>query len=126
MAKEKIVEIKGIEDYYVSDKGNIYSTKISYRYNPNGEMRLVIPKRHISGYHYIGIYIGKRTSKKRLWFRIHRLVYEAFVGKINKGLEIDHISGDKSDNSLKNLRAITRSENMLAMHKRKRKLNEKN
>ena len=125
MAKEKIVEIKGIEDYYVSDSGNIYSTKISYRYNPNGEMRPVRPKNHISGYQYAGLFVGKGKTKRRLWLRIHRVVIENFLGNIPNGMEIDHKDGNRTNNNLSNLRMVTRSENMLAMYKRKRK-NEKN
>lgn len=124
MAKERIVEIKGIEDYYISDEGNIYSTKIAYRYNPKGEMRLVIPKNHISGYQYVGLFVGKGSKKKRLWFRLHRLVIENFIGDIPDGMEVDHKDGNRTNNKLSNLRIVTRSENMLAMYKRRK--NEKN
>lgn len=126
MAKEKIVEIKGIEDYYVSDKGNIYSTKISPRYNPNGEMRLVRPKHHISGYNYVGLFIGQGKTKKRIWLRVHRVVAQNFLGNIPNGIEIDHKDGNRINNRLSNLRMVTRSENMLSAFKRRKERNEKN
>lgn len=44
-------------------------------------------------------------------FYVHRLVWMAFNDAIPKGMEIDHISTDKSDNSLKNLRVVTHMEN---------------
>ena len=44
---------------------------------------------------------------------LHRLVYEAFCGRIPEGCTIDHINQDKSDNRLSNLRAITPSEQNL-------------
>ena len=42
--------------------------------------------------------------------RIHRLVYEAFIGKIN-GV-IDHIDGIKTNNMLINLEDVTQKENV--------------
>lgn len=120
MAKENIKEIKGLKDYYACEDGTIWSTKVSYRYNPNGEMRLVRPRNHPSGYLYYGLFVGKGANKQRLWRRGHRLVYETFVGKIKIGLEVDHIDGNKHNNKLSNLRLLTRSENMKAMYQRKR------
>jgi hypothetical protein len=113
-------EIKGIQDYYAKEDGTIWSTKVSPRYNKTGELRLVKPRTHPSGYLYYGLFVGAGKDKRRLWRRGHRLVYEAFVGKINEGLEIDHIDGNKHNNNVTNLRAINRSENMLAAYKRKR------
>jgi hypothetical protein len=112
--------IEGMLDYHICDDGRVFSTKVAPRYNPNGDLRLVKPRTHPSGYLYIGLYVGEGKSKKRLWRRVHRLVYEAYAGKIPKGLEIDHIDGDKHNNDITNLRAINRSENMLAMFERKR------
>jgi DNA invertase Pin-like site-specific DNA recombinase len=43
----------------------------------------------------------------------HRAVWQAFNGEIERGLEINHKNGDKSDNRLANLELATRSENML-------------
>ena len=44
--------------------------------------------------------------------RIHQLVYENFVGEIPDGYEIDHIDGDKTNNTVYNLRLVTHKENM--------------
>ena len=41
----------------------------------------------------------------------HHLVWETFVGPRTKGLEIDHLNGDKLDWSLANLDEVTPAEN---------------
>jgi len=112
--------LKGFEDYHICDDGTVLSTKIAPRYNPEGNLRLVKPRIHPSGYLYYGLFVGEGESKQRLWRRGHRLVYETFGGKIPNGFEIDHIDGDKHNNDITNLRVVTRSENMLSAFERKR------
>lgn len=43
---------------------------------------------------------------------VHRLVYQAFVGDIPDGYEIDHIDSDSKNNNLNNLRACTHKMNV--------------
>jgi len=42
----------------------------------------------------------------------HRFNYEANFGKIPEGLEIHHINHERSDNSILNLEAVTKSQNV--------------
>ena len=116
MAKEIIKEIDGMPDYYISNKGIVYSTKVSPRYNPKGEMRVLRPRTHPSGYLYYGIYLGKGKTKQRKWRRGHRLVAITFLGKIGKGMEINHKSGDKHDNRVDNLEIVSRQQNITHYH----------
>jgi len=104
-------QIKELPDYYVDKSGKVWSTKISYRYNPTGELREVKPRKHPSGYLYYGLFRGQGPNKQRLWRRAHRLVWIAYNGQIPKGLEIDHKNRDKHDNRLSNLRVVTHSDN---------------
>ena len=50
---------------------------------------------------------------------VHRLVWEAFVGPVPVGLQVDHVDGDKSNNSLSNLQLVTASENTTRYHKKR-------
>lgn len=117
MAKEIMKAIKGLPDYYVTNTGKIYSTKVSPRYNPKGELRLVKPHIHKLGYLYANLFVGKGKTKKRVSLRIHRLVVEAFVGKIRKGLTVDHLDFNKQNNDISNLEVVTRAENLRRYHK---------
>jgi hypothetical protein len=117
----ELKELKGFTDYWVHSNGKIYSTKISPRYNPTGELRLLQPNYNKSGYLYYGVWMDVINSKsKRYWLRAHRIIYETLVGEIPKGYEIDHINGDRHDNNINNLRIVTHSQNMLQAHARKR------
>ena len=64
-------------------------------------------------YHRVTLYNG--NDRKHL--HVHRLVYEAFVGEIPKGYEVDHIDGDKNNNHYSNLEAVTPSENVKRAYK---------
>lgn len=44
---------------------------------------------------------------------IHRLVYQAFVGPIAPGKEVNHIDHDKWNNSVTNLELVSHSENLM-------------
>ena len=108
----QLKQIKELPDYYITNTGQVFSTRISPRYNKKGVMREVRPKVNKSGYLYIGIYSGKGADKKRNWLRIHRLVYQEFFGPIEKGYEIDHINNIKTDNRLDNLQMLTKLDNV--------------
>lgn len=70
------------------------------------------------GYLYVVLCISDpetgRVKKKDKY--IHRLVAQAFIGKCNKGRVVDHISGDRLDNRLENLRYASLSENQANKH----------
>ena len=121
MAKIEIKDLKGFPDYYAGSDGLIYSTKISPRYNPKGELRIVRPRTHPSGYLYYGIYIGKGKTKQRYWRRGHRLVAQTFLGKIPKKMVINHKDFNKHNNSIENLEIVTSSQNSIHYHSNKTK-----
>jgi len=111
-----IKPITQIPDYFITNTGQVFSTRISPRYNKVGNLREVRPKLTKGGYLYIGGYSGNGADKKRNWLRIHRVVYQEFVGPIPKGMEIDHINNIKTDNKIENLQMLTKKDNIRKWH----------
>ena len=67
-----IKPITQIPDYFITNTGQVFSTRISPRYNKVGNLREVKLKLTKGGYYYIGGYSGKGVDKKRNWLRVHR------------------------------------------------------
>src|SRR5574343_1477154 len=95
--KMRYAELQNNPGYFAGEDGVIYSSK-------RGGLRAMKSHEIETGYLYIGIAGG--THK-----RVHRLVYEAFNGPIPAGLQINHIDGNKKNNAISNLEAVTQSEN---------------
>lgn len=85
--------------YYVSDLGNI----------KNGKTDRIL-KQYIGTNGYKGIKFP--MNKKRRTFSVHRLVAETFIPNVNNKPEVDHKNRNKLDNRVKNLRWVTRLENV--------------
>jgi hypothetical protein len=62
---------------------------------------------------YLQILIGYKS------YKLHRVVWKLHYREDPHGREIDHINGVRDDNRIKNLRLVTRGENMMnkCMHK---------
>ena len=98
-------DIKDFEGIYqISNMGRLKSLK-------RGRGRILSQTNSKGGYFSVVLAYG---SKKRST-RIHRLVYEAFVGNIPKGhkLHVHHINHNKQDNRLENLKLVTTKEHYL-------------
>ena len=100
-------EWKPIKDYEglyeVSNLGEV--KRLNYR--RTGKEKLLSPGKNRKGYLYIALWkngIGK-------YFKIHRLVYSAFVGEIPEGLQCNHIDENKENNRVDNLNLMTSKEN---------------
>lgn len=91
-------------NYAVSTDGQIKRNKRDKR---NRALKLLKSSVSKFGYHYINLYDGNKYIREY----IHRLVYEAFNGPIEKGKQINHIDGIKANNSLSNLEVVTAKEN---------------
>lgn len=85
-------ECKENSNYFVSFDGKIM--------NRGGRELHRYLDRH--GYYYVSL-----GGKK---YKVHRLVASAFIGDVD-GKEVDHIDTNRKNNSLDNLRIVTRKEN---------------
>lgn len=106
-----IIELDGL--YSASNNGRIrkephkvfYGDHRSYREVPQQLKKQTIRP---SGYHVVRV----TTNDKSCNMSVHRLVAWAFIGKQDKGIEVRHIDGNKSNNKADNLCYGTKSDNM--------------
>ena len=96
----------GYEQYQVSNLGRIKSLK------RKKEKILHLDK---DRYGYMNVYLSKDGVMKK--FKVHRLVAIAFIENTNNYPEINHIDGNKENNSVDNLEWVTRSQNLKHAHK---------
>jgi len=101
----------GFEGHYeVSNLGRCRSAKATC-----GTRIGLILKPSCSRTGYLFVVLVNIEIRKTI--RLHRLVYESFVGPILEGMQINHINGMKTDNRLENLEVVTASQNKLhAIH----------
>lgn len=96
---EKFKPVNGYEGLYeVSDYGTVRSLR-------SGKVRKL--QKNSDGYMVLVLH----NDSKRKEYKVHRLVYEAFVEPIPDGYEIDHINTIRDDNRIENLRICTHTEN---------------
>ena len=63
-------------------------------------------------YYYVAIYLNHDNNKNHyIQCGVSRVVYAWFNGEVKKGYDIDHIDNDTSNNSIHNLKQITRLQN---------------
>ena len=107
--------LPGFPRYEVSNMGRVRSNCCK-----NGKKVRYVMKTFLrtNGYLYVSLYFpDPETGRVKVkHMDIHRLVARAFIGKCKKGRVVDHISGDRLDNRLENLRYITKSENIRSKH----------
>jgi hypothetical protein len=96
--------IPGYEGRYIINKnGDIKSAQGQYK------GKLLSPSQ--SGkYMLIGLQYGD-TREERKPHRVHRLVAETFIRRLEDGEEVDHIDGNSVNNAVSNLRIVDRKTN---------------
>ena len=107
----KIKNVVGYEGKYaISEDGRVFNL-----------IRGIEMKQHdIYGYMCVKFRVNNEIKN----YRVHRLVYSAFKGRIIDNLVIDHIDGNKKNNNIENLRQLPNRENcnLGIQEKRKDKL----
>ena len=82
------------DDYYVSDNGDVYS------YRNKMFLKHYIDK---DGYHRVDIY-GKHI-------KVHKMVYETWIGEVPDGMQLNHYDDNKDNMSVFNLYVGTQQQN---------------
>ena len=94
----KIKNVVGYEGKYaISEDGRVFNLIRGIEMKQND----------IDGYMCVKFRVNNEIKN----YRVHRLVYEAFKGRIIDNLVIDHIDGNKKNNNIENLRQLPNREN---------------
>ena len=102
MKQERWKMVVGYDDYAVSDRGRVIALStgkyLKFKKNPKGYLRVHLPERYVL---------------------VHRLVAQAFLPSPKEDqTQINHISGNKTDNRVLNLEWVTQSENQLHSYRK--------
>jgi len=108
MKNVRWAKLEGFSNYEISDSGLVRNKKETLK-----------PFTDKDGYHKIRLYNDAGVRKH---FYINRLVWQAFIGPIPKGLEIDHAQGERWNNSLGCLAMVTKRLNNELKRQRVRNL----
>ena len=99
MTEETWKEIPEYPDYRISNLGRVRSFK-------RGKERILKPSKNTNGYLHVDLW---NNSGKKTW-GVHKLLGVVFLG-FPETQEADHIDGDRSNNTLNNLRPASKAEN---------------
>lgn len=100
-------DINGYEGYYqISNKGNVRSIdRFDGVHDRTGTV--IKPNLKTNGY----LQVGLRKHNKRKWIGVHRLVAIHFIDNPENKPQVNHIDGNKQNNTVENLEWVTQEEN---------------
>lgn len=94
----KFKEVEKFPGYFVCSNGTILS-QVS---------QVQVGSEYTNGYFYVTLCLGPQIRKR---VPVHRLVWETFVGPIDDTNVVHHLDHNRSNNSLSNLKCISREQN---------------
>jgi len=104
--------LKQFPEYAISSYGKLKRLKPSKNKGHFAQVGF-ISRGHLNPrWGYLSFSFRRPGGHGYCWKKVHRLVYETFVGPIPLGKEINHIDGNKINNRLDNLETVTRQENI--------------
>lgn len=95
-------EIENFKGYFITESGQIFSNK-------RGKLKQL--KYRVDTSNYFRIQLINDDNKKKTVL-VHRLIAKTFIPNPENKPEVNHINGNKLDNTLSNLEWVTREENM--------------
>lgn len=90
--------IQDFPKYSITEDGHVINIETN---------KVLKPLLNKVGYLQLGLYISGKQTRKYL----HRLIAEAFIPNPENKPEVNHIDGNKQNNSISNLEWVTPSEN---------------
>lgn len=103
-----IVQVKGFPDYYIDDETSEIWSFLKPTHNSKEKRWKKLKQRLVNGYLTVSLY----RDKKGYSVLVHRILMESLKpDEWDQNLEVDHIDGDKENNSIDNLRMVTRHQN---------------
>ena len=107
--------IPGYEGIYeIGDDGSVSSLERTYSRSDTGTEVYVAPRilrQTLDKCGYPNVALSKNNKKGH--FKVHRLVAEAFLTPVEDYNQVNHIDGDKTNNSLSNLEWVNNSQNQI-------------
>lgn len=95
------------QEYRIDQQGNVYSPYLGWHLVVHSILKG--SKKGSGGYHRVSL----STTQGRKFLMVHRLVMETFAPSANsETLQVNHIDGNKNNNSLNNLEWCTQTENI--------------
>lgn len=96
--------------YLISSIGRVWSTRSTLK-NEHKAKGLLTVSQELAGYMAVSLLFTEGEYKvKRI--RIHRLVAETYIANPLNLPEVNHIDGDKTNNTIPNLEWVTHAENI--------------
>lgn len=81
----------------------------TYEIRNSKSKKIIKPYVNSNGYYNVTLY---KNGKQR-HYKLHRLIYNNFLGDLGADDVIDHIDNDRLNNSLENLRKCSQSQNLI-------------
>lgn len=110
LINERWETVKGFPNYEISTLGRLR--------NKHG--RLLKPRLQNSGYYFYSLYDG-RGRDYQTQRTVHRLVAEHFIDNPTNLSDVNHIDGNKMNNSVSNLEWLSHSDNVKDSFAKERK-----
>lgn len=114
MSLEKFKLIEGYDHYLVSTWGKIYRIDKAFQVETDYQhmtRKLSELSTEETSKGYLRVYLSKNGKRKH--HKVHRLVARAFIPNPDNKPQVNHIDGNKHNNSITNLEWVTDEENKL-------------
>ena len=112
MSLEKFKLIEGYDHYLVSTWGKIYRIDKAFQVETDYQhmtRKLSELSTEETSKGYLRVYLSKNGKRKH--HKVHRLVARAFIPNPENKPQVNHIDGNKKNNSITNLEWVTDTEN---------------